>query len=397
MSVHKDDGHVVSTTGPGGVCFYRWEFGGPLVPLVPDLRAVDRAKFGSFQQTLFFSAGRQRVAGTTSSRGFAAVWDTAAVHTGQAPTFLKLVKLLEGGAACTYSALTPDAQYVVVGSSKGVMRYFDANFRLVGWNDQLAAGAICAVSFAQGVSGPSLADTFASIRSKKALGLSGGELEMPDFVVATSHAYLIHIDASEDDDMPTVVLHGQDAPVVAVAAHPSAETVALVGTSGMLQLWDYQQQTPVVHRRFDGPAVPTALAFSPDGNTLAVGMDSGHVYLLETLGLREVTPSTVFHESRGAVLKIAFAPSGEWFAVVDADRCLNLFQLQPENFQDPWLFVGKYRAHYRPIADLLFATDPASRQERLFTIGTDRVMVEYSLTASSFTAGIQLKQVRRGA
>ncbi len=66
--------------------------------------------------------------------------------------------------------------------------------------------------------------------------------------------------------------------------------MALAGDSGLLQLWDCRQNTMVITRRFEAGMQPRALAFSPDGNTLAVGFESGQISVLETLGLREVTP-----------------------------------------------------------------------------------------------------------
>ena len=61
---------------------------------------------------------------------------------------------------------------------------------------------------------------------------------------------------------------------------------------------------------------------------------------------------------------------------------------------DTWMYVGRYKSHTRPIADVMFTTDAKSGARRLFSLGEDRMLVEYDLELSSFEDGLKLKGSR---
>jgi len=42
---------------------------------------------------------------------------------------------------------------------------------------------------------------------------------------------------------------------------------------------------------------------------------------------------------------------------------------------DPYAFLGRYRAHYKPIRHIMFGIRPGSDFPRLLTLGEDRVLV----------------------
>lgn len=50
-------------------------------------------------------------------------------------------------------------------------------------------------------------------------------------------------------------------------------------------------------------------------------------------------------------------------------------QFQKGNFEQPWLYVGRNRAHYKRITALCFGTDPDTSLPRLLSVGEVRLMV----------------------
>lgn len=58
-----------------------------------------------------------------------------------------------------------------------------------------------------------------------------------------------------------------------------------------------------------------------------------------------------------------------------------------------WLFIGRIRSHRGPIVSVLFIEDPSKppgTSLRLFTVGYDRLVVEYDLPNSTVTGGVRL-------
>ncbi len=63
------------------------------------------------------------------------------------------------------------------------------------------------------------------------------------------------------------------------------------------------------------------------------------------------------------------------FNVQDLDNCVTLFQAIPGNFKQPWMYLGKQRAHYKRISDIAFGVALDSDIPRLLSLGEDRLMV----------------------
>ena len=42
-----------------------------------------------------------------------------------------------------------------------------------------------------------------------------------------------------------------------------------------------------------------------------------------------------------------------------------------------WKYLGRYRAHYKPIKDIAFGIDVDLNQPRLLTLGQDRILVRF--------------------
>lgn len=60
-----------------------------------------------------------------------------------------------------------------------------------------------------------------------------------------------------------------------------------------------------------------------------------------------------------------------------------------KNFPMEWMYSAKHKSHWRPIVGLCFAVPEPGKQQRLFSVGEDRRLVEYSVKSSEF-GGLQV-------
>ncbi|HXG12575.1 MAG TPA: FecR domain-containing protein [Gemmataceae bacterium] len=110
---------------------------------------------------------------------------------------------------------------------------------------------------------------------------------------------------------PHAVLAGQPGPVCALAFSPDGDTLAIAGWDGTIRLWD--RRTGEVRLTFKAhPKLVKALAFSPDGSVLATGsMDKVVRFWDPATGApRPVT----FAPQKRDIDVIAFSPDGQLLA-----------------------------------------------------------------------------------
>ncbi len=132
-------------------------------------------------------------------------------------------------------------------------------------------------------------------------------------------------DLSEDRPRATY-LEGHDPPAEAVALHPDGRMLASGGQTGRIILWDLEQPGTRDELRLpaDGPKPEfgsqfiSALAFSPDGKTLAA------TNFVETVFLWDLPQKTLLHRLVAPDVNgfdyVAFGPLGEYLAAEAQDR-----------------------------------------------------------------------------
>ncbi len=97
-------------------------------------------------------------------------------------------------------------------------------------------------------------------------------------------------------------------PVAAVAFSPDGATLATAGASGGIRLWDTATQQEIGTPMTAGPGPVYAVAFSPDGSALATAGGDGNARLWDTATQQEIgTPMTA---GPGPVYAVAFSPDG---------------------------------------------------------------------------------------
>ncbi|PVD31166.1 hypothetical protein C0Q70_06577 [Pomacea canaliculata] len=134
----------------------------------------------------------------------------------------------------------------------------------------------------------------------------------------------------------------------------------------------------IVSQNFESGNAVHCFAYDPKGAYLVVGFTNGTVRVLDSLTLKDELAEP-FNYARGAITHIAFSPDSLFFATADAQYTTSLYKAALDTESAPFVYIGRYHAHYRPIKELLFGFHLDSNKPRLLSLGADRMLVEYDL------------------
>lgn len=205
-----------------------------------------------------------------------------------------------------------------------------------------------------------------------------------DMVIGTTNANILFFTSA--GSAVEYIRQENEKAVHAIACHPKESRICVGGYTGMLQLWNFGRKKLLQSRNFGKDQEVTCLAFSPEGNYIAVGFSSGRVSVVDGLTLHEEgleDTTSDFYYSHDSISRVAFSYDCKYLASSDDDHCVTLFKSELTNLKEPWAFVGKQRAHYKTIIDLSFGKVLDEDIPRLFSIGEDRVLVEYDIKNST--------------
>ncbi len=108
--------------------------------------------------------------------------------------------------------------------------------------------------------------------------------------------------------------------MTAVAVNVERGLAVTGGADGIVRTWDLASGMPTALGREPAPAPITALAFAPDGATLAFGDATGTLTIARVDG----AGSEITTQAMGAITALAFAPGGVQLAVADAGGAVRL-------------------------------------------------------------------------
>lgn len=428
MRFNPVDVRDIVSNGEKQVIFWNWTEEA-LTAFHPP-RGISKLKkaVGVLTETVFIPYTTKAV--TATMNGSVVLWDypvSELVHSS-ARDAIKILKLVSKTGINLLTTILD--RYVVCGCEDGAVRFFDFQFRVVAWFEDIQAGQVTSVSFAENNAPQSAPSTAGNVTME--------EFTVPDFVVSTSEGKIIRLESKMMDQIAeanrrgVLLVQGFDGPVFALDSHPSLPMFAVGTEAGTLQIWDIDDRVISASRKFepekekekkkkdgdqgdehkDNSAVLSCLKFSPNGSILAVGFANGTLRLVSsqeaayTNDLANASPPLrdirTFKHSTECITDICFSKDGQYLATADADRGVGLFRYyhRDEETDKPveWIYIGKFRSHYKPITSIYFevgvprpiSEDQPEPPPRLFSLGEDRILHEYDIDKSSIRAGLKL-------
>ncbi|KAF4709979.1 hypothetical protein FOZ63_022065, partial [Perkinsus olseni] len=361
-------------------------------------------RVGDFTMTIFMPNTSQVATGTVD--GDVLIWDyslisDAAQSISRQRRAVKVIRLTPD---TSLNALKVQQEFIVVGSADGAVRFYDFGFKIQAWFEDLSAGAIKSISFRatkaeviSGTKGSASRRSKSPSKSPRGASTNGDastqqSFHCEPFMVTTASALVVYVQSEAfyelkaADRQGHLILQGLDSAVHGLDCHPSSPLVAICGYSGFLQVWDYNTKKLSCVKIFE-KLVPHILKFSPNGEYLLVGFTNGHCKILCASDLSELAS---FRDSQESASHLAFAHESAYCATAHSDCCVYLYKLSTQQFTSTaeWLFGGKHRSHYRTIVGLMFSGPEAGPESKLFSIGQDGRLVEYSVRHSSDTKGL---------
>lgn len=241
----------------------------------------------------------------------------------------KVLRLIAGGQSI--DILYTTLEHVACAGQDGAVRFFDFQFRIAAYYEDIRAGEITSLSFVWRSEHPSpvkVTDFGAKLdMADQALSATVQERDSavnkfnePDFIIATAEGRIIKLD--KDGFQNTVsgnkqgvpVLQGFDGSVDALDTHPINPYFAVGSSCGTLQIWDGRDRALIASRTFQpvhktgssaaagtnpdgteadhpetqdstGPVGVSCIKFSPLGDTIAVGFSSGALKIISLQGI----------------------------------------------------------------------------------------------------------------
>ncbi|CAF3456731.1 unnamed protein product [Rotaria socialis] len=158
-------------------------------------------------------------------------------------------------------------------------------------------------------------------------------------VAGTRNSEIYGFELNGNNNIPQLLVqghYGHDGSLYALACHPRENIFSTGGDDCTLRFWNAEKMSLVIF--YSLPYVPLSpppsirsLAFSSNGNQIAVGYDNGYIEIYQTLLKRleeqRIQPMHTMHDRADRISALAFSPKDKYLAVGCADGSFDLYDI----------------------------------------------------------------------
>ncbi|KAF5297677.1 hypothetical protein FQA39_LY12008 [Lamprigera yunnana] len=385
------------------VIFMEWD---PILQklLSPVLPAVRHAKkWGFINDCTYLEKCHQCVACTTEGviLVFGSSYYTKDYHEDQLlndKIYVKAIKISNNSIMCIKSV----EGLIVTGDALGHIKFYDNRVKLLYWCQNFSLSSIKFASFNLEKRRYKITDPYDILDECLNLQLNFDEIyEDKSDSIECLYANLVPTDATVESlpfvvrDFVIVSENGQVGKVdflknechffnrrictsvTAIDSHDEHPYICIGYANGSISLCNYETKEliaeGILQKNFTDIAGISYIKFAPEGMHLACGQNNGSLWFVDPILLtpKQLQPLDYVNSK---IKKIVFAPYSKYCAYYDIESTLVILKYSVDD--EEWVLLGKMRAHYKPMNDILFSP---YAPPRLFSIGDDRKLQEYDL------------------
>ena len=299
-------------------------------------------------------------------------------------------------------------KYLVCGNTGGTIQFYDFQFKIMAWFDELHFTTIKSISFSKKKPTPA--------KAAKAIGADGDSKEdevfqCADFLVADESALICTLQSSLFEEIKPqnkrghTLMAGIASGICGISVHPKDTILAIAGAEGFVLLWDYvkkgdprsnyecyKKEEPMLQgdKRRTDHRIFTCIEFTPDGQEILVAQYNGEIKIMDsaTGEFKKLNTPLRTSDSKGSPVKqLIVTWDGNYFAVSDTNKAVCLFKKETDtNKPAEWKFTGKIISHEVEVTSIAFGRgldEQGQEMHRLFSIGKDRRVFEYDVYNST--------------
>ncbi|KAF2905825.1 hypothetical protein ILUMI_00361 [Ignelater luminosus] len=306
---HPLDRSSIVTCGKSHIAFWTLDAGGTLYKRMGIFETRDKPKY-----VLCVSFLQSGDVITGDSNGNLVVWGRGT------NTILRLIKNVHEGPIFSICVLK-DGGVITGGGKDGRLVQFDSNLAKTGEESQIEGhyGGIRVISEGRG----------------------------SQLLVGTTRNCILTGTGSLGFQ-PVVLGHTDE--LWGLAAHPSIPQFATAGHDKLLQMWDSMSHSILWSKDIGEQA--QSLAFSPDGNTIAVGCVSGH-WLVFDSQTRELLGQ--YSDGIEPIQVIQYSPDGSMLALGSRDNHVYVYQVSEDG--QKYSRVGRCMGHSSYVTHIDWSSD----------------------------------------